>query len=453
MPGHKRNVGMIEAELPYGIDITEIDEFDDLHHAEGVLLQASKQAAEVFGAEETRFLVNGSTSGILSAILGCTSKGGSILVARNCHKSVYHAIFLGELKAAYLYPEFDEHLQLNTAISVEEVARGLAANPDIQAVVIVSPTYDGVVSDISSIAELVHKKNIPLIVDEAHGAHFGFHSYFPKSAVYYGADIVIHSLHKTLPSLTQTAVIHMNGNIVERDKVREYLKIFQSTSPSYVLMASIDECVEFLKHKGDQAFHQYVKLLSNFRAAMSDLKNLAFVETENFDRSKLIISTRKTSMTARKLYHVLRKDYHLQMEMVAGSYIVGMTSVADRECGFQRLKQALYEIDSELEIISNQADIGSAICPQPLSAKLPRLKQIYKSSDISSDMKEMVPWKDSIGRISTEYAYLYPPGIPLIVPGERISEQTWAYLDYHRKLGFSIEGVKDKDGIEVRVDG
>ena len=465
MPGHKRNESLMVAELPYGIDITEIEEFDDLHHDESILLQARERAALLFGAEETRFLINGSTAGILSAILGCTSKRGSILVARNCHKSVYHAIFLGELQATYLYPEFDERLQLNMVVSVAEIDNCLEQDPDIQAVVVVSPTYDGVVSDIQAIAEVVHKRNIPLIVDEAHGAHFGFHAYFPVSAINCGADIVIQSLHKTLPSLTQTAVIHMKGQIVKRDLVRDYLKIFQSTSPSYVLIASIDECVNFLKDQGDVAFGQYVKLLSKLRRSLSGLEKLSLVETDNYDKSKLVISTKNTNISGRELYWILKKRYHLQMEMAAGSYIIGMTSVADQEHGFNRLKQALYEIDLELEFRKDQSlyEIDSELehqleqteqeeGVQPLSARLPRLEQVYKSSDDSA-MKEMVKWQDSIGRVSMEYAYIYPPGIPLIVPGERISFEVWAYLTDHRKLGFSIEGVKSKNGIEVRVDG
>ena len=238
MPGHKRQLDLMEGISPYQIDITEIDGFDDLHHAEGILKEAQEQAAKVYHAEETHFLVNGSTAGILSAILGSTRRGDQILVARNCHKSVYHAIEMQELKPVYLYPGFDPEAQLNTEISAEDVRAALERHPGVRAVVIVSPTYDGIVSDVESIAEAVHVHDIPLIVDEAHGAHFGFHPYFPENANQKGADLVIHSLHKTLPALTQTALLHMNGERADRRRVRKYLHMLQTSSPSYVLMAS-----------------------------------------------------------------------------------------------------------------------------------------------------------------------------------------------------------------------
>ena len=219
MPGHKRNKTLLGIELPYDLDITEIDGFDDLHHADGILKEEQERAARVFGAEESHFLVNGSTVGILSAIAGVTNKGDQILVARNCHKSVYHAIYMNELNPVYLYPRFDSELQLNIEISAEDVRRALNRYPQIRAVMMVSPTYDGIVSDVAEIAKAAHEKGLPLIVDEAHGAHFGFDPYFPKSANIYGADLVINSLHKTLPALTQTALLHVNGEMVKRRKV------------------------------------------------------------------------------------------------------------------------------------------------------------------------------------------------------------------------------------------
>ena len=223
MPGHKRNMELMRARLPYNIDITEIDGFDDLHHAEGLLKELQENAARVFQAEETHYLVNGSTVGLLSAVMGCTERGGRILMARNCHKSVYNAVYMNELRPVYIYPEFSEETDLNGEIHVDQIKKLLEEYEDIQVVVIVSPTYEGVVSDIEAIAEIVHEYKIPLIVDEAHGAHFGFHSYFPQNANTQGADVVIHSLHKTLPSLTQTALLHIKDK-----KLFAYASIQQS---------------------------------------------------------------------------------------------------------------------------------------------------------------------------------------------------------------------------------
>ena len=356
MPGHKRNAALTGTDLPYGIDITEIDGFDDLHHARGILKAAQERAARLYGAEETCYLVNGSTVGILSAILGCTDRGDKILVARNCHKSVYHAVFMKELRAEYIYPQYLEEEELNGEICVGDVRRILRENAKtdeekehIRAVVIVSPTYDGVVSDVRAIADAAHEYGIPLIVDEAHGAHFGFDSYFPQNANACGADVVIHSLHKTLPSLTQTALLHMNGDLAERGEIRRYLHMLQSSSPSYVLMAGMDECMRLLETRKQELFGIYVKNLEQTREQLKQLNVLQLTETSHFDKSKLVISTKNTDKSGKWLYRELLERYHLQMEMAAGNYIIAMTSLADTQEGFARLVAALREIDRRLE--------------------------------------------------------------------------------------------------------
>ena len=229
MPGHKRRLGAGEMGDPFFIDITEIEGTDNLHHAEGVLKYVQEQAAELYHSEETHYLVNGSTCGILTAISGCVSRGGTILLARNSHKSAYHGVMLRDLNVKYLYPQSTGDLGINGAIDPADVEKMLEQDPSIQAVMITSPTYDGVVSDVRKIAEITHKKGIPLIVDEAHGAHFPFSEQFPEDSVTAGADVVIHSLHKTLPSLTQTALIHFNGNRIDRERLRYYLTVYQSS--------------------------------------------------------------------------------------------------------------------------------------------------------------------------------------------------------------------------------
>lgn len=450
MPGHKRNKKYVNAGLPCEWDITEIEGFDDLHHAEGILKDAQEQAAEVYRAEETHFLVNGSTVGLLSAILGVTEREDTILVARNCHKSVYHAIDMNELRPVYLYPEFDSQAGLNTKVSVDDVEKALVENPKIRAVVIVSPTYDGVVSDVKAIAETVHKRGIPLIVDEAHGAHFGFHPYFPENANVQGADIVIHSLHKTLPSLTQTALLHMNGTLVNREAVREYLHMLQSSSPSYIFMASIDSCVNLLKQEREALFEPYVNRLKALRKLLKKLRRLQLVETESYDRSKIVIAAGAIGISGKELQKRLLLDYHLQMEMAAGNYVLAMTSVGDTEEGFGRLEQALFELDQSLE----------EKVSEEIKIKLPKTELVYTIAQIRK-MKKMqkednvfvLPWEESNGYISMEYAYLYPPGIPLIAPGELVTKEiTDALLQYER-LGFSVEGLHTDGSIEVWNNG
>ena len=374
-------------------------------------------------------------------------------MARNCHKSVYHAVFLNELRPVYIYPEFDETMELNMAVSPEKIERLLEEHKEVQAVVLTSPTYDGVLSDIERISEIVHQKKIPLIVDEAHGAHFGFHPYFPENANTKGADVVIHSLHKTLPALTQTALIHLNGTRIDRRKIRNYLHIFQTSSPSYVLMASMDECLRMVAEQGDVLFETYVKNLESKRGELKKLKHIRLMETEEFDRSKLVLSVKDTILkkenrvfTGKMLYERLLLEYHLQMEMAAGSYVIAMTSIGDTKEGMDRLLSALFEIDEELEKNSEEEK----------RYYLPRQEQVLTSFEVEG-MRRMenvksLSWKESAGFISMEYAYLYPPGIPLIVPGERITKETAAMLVDYQNKGFSVEGISVENYIEVLIN-
>ena len=470
MPGHKRK-REVEAGLPYEIDITEIGDFDDLHHASGILRDAMKRAANVYHAEETQFLINGSTVGILSAIMGSTEKGDRILVARNSHKSVYHAILMQELNPVYLYPEYQEGNPINGAICAKDVEAKLQEYTDIKAVVIVSPTYDGVVSDVEKIAKISHERGIPLIVDEAHGAHFGFHPYFPENANQAGADIVIHSIHKTLPSLTQTALLHMNGRMINRENVRRYLQMLQSSSPSYVLLASIDACVGFLENESAEAFEKYVRQLQEVRTQLRELKNLQLLETPCYDYSKIVIAVNHTKINGKMLYRHLEKEFCLQLEMAAGTYVIAMTSLADTKEGYERLACALKEIDASLsdtgniEKLSDKEtidDIGKLLKKEPAGnidklqnketivniIKLPEAEQVKSHGSKRKSFKR----KDSIGKVSAEMVYLYPPGIPLLVEGERISEEVILYLGKHEEMGFEIEGCKRKGRIEVWID-
>ena len=474
MPGHKRNLDLMDGTSPYRIDITEIDGFDDLHHAEGILKEAQERAAEVYHADETHFLVNGSTVGILSAILGTTEKGDSILVARNCHKSVYHAIYLNELDPVYLYPKFDTELGLSTEIDAADVQKALEEHPGIRAVMIVSPTYDGVVSDIEKIAEIVHEAGCLLIVDEAHGAHFGFDPYFPKSANMYGADLVINSLHKTLPALTQTALLHVNGERVNRRKVKRYLDMLQTSSPSYILMASIDACIHLLEQTQMQKcsiFKEYAAHIDNLREELKKLKYLKIIRTENtdrYDRSKFVISVKHAPISSHELYERLLHDYHLQMEMLAGTYVLAMTTIGDTQEGLDRLRDALLAIDAEIDVKlksgsgQEQKPMQMTDTDLPLSGRQPSLEKVWtiaeavKCRDVVPSRKgkiETCSFADSAGHISLEYAYLYPPGSPLIVPGERITQEAVEILCWYQEHDFSIEGLQSEDSIEVWIDG
>lgn len=455
MPGHKRNV---RADfLPYAIDITEIDGFDNLHCAGGVLQQCMRRAAKLYHAKRTFFLVNGSTAGLLTAISAAADgRTGAVIMARNSHKAAFHAAFINRLSVEYVYPQkyIKNDVILQGSVAPQDIRHILENKSDILAVVITSPTYDGVVSDVASIAKITRQYNVPLIVDEAHGAHFGFHRQFPQSAVSCGADVVIHSLHKTLPSMTQTALLHVNGPFISERKIEQYESVFQTSSPSYVMMASMDECLRLLEQKGAHCFDAYYQLLNAFQQAffadgvskLTHLKILAAAEPTSAlfgkDISKILIFTGDSQKSGKWLYQKLLHDYHLQMEMAAGNYVLAMTSIMDTEQGFARLRRALLEIDRELTAA-------------PLTAQfhysLPRAEIKYDIFQANARAGRFVRISESAGSVSKEYAYLYPPGSPLLVPGEYISQETIALLANYKERGFSIEGLQDKNADEIEV--
>lgn len=464
MPGHKRNTDMMHMLNPYTLDITEIEGFDNLHHAEGILKEGMSRAAALYGSEHTDYLVGGSTAGILAGIAACTRKGDRILAARNCHKSVYHAIELNELLPVYLYPQQEDAFGINGGISPEKTEEMLIRHPDIKLVVITSPTYEGILSDIKKISETVHRFGIPLLVDEAHGAHLGFHSSWPENSVRLGADIVIHSIHKTLPALTQTGLIHVNGKLVDYDEVLRYLGMYQSSSPSYVLMAGIEQCIGLLEQKREELFKEYEERLKLFRDRMGQLEKLRLLTREevraaggfDYDPSKIVISAKGVGLTGNRLYYGLLDDYKIQMEMAAKDYVLGITSICDTDEGFVRLAEALLGIDSRAGLNSTDSGADNDGSTGGLVIKDKEGAGTYPDIAMPSHKayeapKESVPLKGSAGRTAAEYVYLYPPGIPLLVPGERISEKLIREIAVYRENGLSVQGMRDAGNRYIKV--
>lgn len=434
MPGHKRRMG--EIGNPFFIDITEIDGFDNLHHARGILMEAQKRAAELYGSEETHYLVNGSTAGILAAVSGCTSCGGEILIARNSHKSVYHGALLKGLHTGYIYPQSTGEMGINGVILPEDVESALKAHPDTQAVVITSPTYDGVVSRVDQIASVVHAYGIPLIVDEAHGAHFPFSDGFPEDSVCCGADVVIHSLHKTLPSLTQTALIHLNGPLIDREKIRKYLTIYQSSSPSYVLMAGMDQCMDWVAQNREE-FDRFAERLERLRKALGQMKVLKLLELPGMDRSKILVSSVEAGISGQELSGIMRTDYHIELEMACSSYVCAITTVADTDRELGRLGDAFLELDERLAS-GEKKEYGRLLCDGVLPARA-----VCTMQQAEERKKEDVPLPDAEGQVSGDFVMLYPPGIPLLTPGEEISREIRDRIEQYQRDGFEVQGAED----------
>ncbi|MCD7736832.1 MAG: PLP-dependent transferase [Lachnospiraceae bacterium] len=506
MPGHKRQISYFEH--PFAIDITEIDGFDNLHHPEGILLEAQERAARLYGADETFYLINGSTCGILAAVSASVRRGGRVLMARNSHKAAFHAALINGLRADWLYPETDMCRGIYGSIRPDQVREALAkkypghtgnslcrtrngipTDDSIQAVFITSPTYDGVVSDIRAIAEEAHRAGAILIVDEAHGAHFAMHSYFPQSALECGADIVINSLHKTMPSLTQTALLHVKGNRVDRDRLRKYLGVYQSSSPSYVLMASIDECVQMMETQRTELFERFVQRLKKLRSHLGGMRALHLVSGNEpgisafgFDPSKILISTEncpacvlpgqnaakreadgRSALTGPELGQILRGRYRLEVEMEAEHYVTAIMTVADTQEGFDRLERALLEIDAQLSGMMRSespgdtgTDAGCDMCSPETNVGTDRSKRsgqeelvfpqpvaVMTMAEADGYLREPVLLEQSLGRIAAEPIYLYPPGVPLLVPGEQIPDELPGLLTRYQRFGLKIQGMAD----------
>ncbi len=444
MPGHKRR-GMHFSD-PAGVDITEIDGFDNLHGADGVLKDAQDRAAALYGSDRCFYLVNGSTCGLLAAVCAAVKKRGKLLLARNCHRAVYHAVFLSELTAVYVSPVITGN-DLQGQITPEQVSRVLKSEPDIAAVIVTSPTYEGIVSDVAGIAAAVHEHGIPLIVDEAHGAHFGFGGGFPENAVRLGADAVVMSLHKTLPSFTQTALLHLNGERIDAERVEMYLSVFETSSPSYLFLAGMDECVRLIRERGEELFSRYRGMLDDFYESAARLRNLHVMtradlrEEEAFDRDdgKIIIFSGEAGISGGELYQRLRAQYGLQMEMASGNYVLGMTSIMDEPEGFRRLVQALSEIDSGAAGGDGKSGAVTGFTAR-MYQENPRKMDIFQALEAPC---ANVPFSEACGRISAGFIFLYPPGIPVLVPGEEIGSAFVERICECHRQGLRVEGTVD----------
>lgn len=472
MPGHKRNPLF---DRSYSIDITEIYDFDDLHHPEGILKEKMEETAKFYGADQSFYLINGSTGGILSAISAVTEIGDEILIARNCHKSVFHAVFLRKLKPYYVYPQILKEKWINGGISYIDVENELKLHSNIKAVVIVSPTYEGIVSNVKAIAEISHKYGVPLIVDEAHGAHFVYGSQFPKSALECGADLVIQSLHKTLPSMTQTGILHKKSKLVSTEQLKFYLQVYQTSSPSYVLMASIDSCLMWMKQNAKTCMKDYSRKLEQIYKETVQLKNIWCLSSKcigkseiwDFDCSKIVFGSRLESWSGKRIMKLLREQYHLEMEMSTPSYVIAMTSVMDSEEGMNRLIDALKEIDQIMDAdkiekcnkIDDKWKLSDKIEEEmgegqekektylQISAEYWNLKHqlVLSPYEASLKEKELIHLKEASGRICAESSYIYPPGIPFFMPGERLEKKDMERILYYQAHGFQIQGGSQEE--------
>ena len=529
MPGHKRRTFGALPESLFSMDITEIPDFDDLHAPEGVLKELEERVAKLYGADESFVLVNGSTCGILSALSCALPEGGHLLMARNCHKSAYHAAYLRKLRLTYLMPPVLAGFGICEGISPKQVEEALAKDPTIQAVLIVSPTYEGRISPIREIAEVVHGHGKILIVDEAHGAHLGLtrrpaveangvgnaagsrdvdeangvgnaagsRGAVPEGAAWHenscraGADLVIHSVHKTLPAMTQTALLHVNGDRVDRERLRRFLRIYQSSSPSYVLMASVDNAIAMIEQDGERLFHEFYENFTRMTDALSACKHFKILAVKreaglgilavkrevglgkgsdfadggfasdtslvalckessltavtSQDIGKLLIHAGDSGLTGQQIYDTLREKYHLQLEMAAGEYCLAMFTIGDTAEGFERTTKALLEMDRAVE-----TRIGTEADAPVLHSSNPDI--IMSLNEAWDAPYEEVPLSACEGHVAAEFVNLYPPGTPIVAPGEAFTKKIQEDILRAQAQGLSLRGVSKAGTVRVIIN-
>lgn len=457
VPGHKKGLGMDEefrnfiGKNPFKIDVTVFKLVDSLHHPTGPIKKAQELAADAYGSEASFFSIHGTSGAIQAMIMSVVNDGDKIIIPRNVHKSVTAGIILSGAVPIYMQPELDKKVGIAHGVSPETVEETLKQNPDAKAVLIINPTYYGVSTDIRSIAEIVHSYNIPLIVDEAHGPHLGFNDKLPVSAIEAGADICAQSTHKIIGALTQCSLLHVNSNRIDKRRVQQILNLLQTTSPSYILMASLDCARRQIALHGKELLDKTIELCSYARREINKIPNLYCFGEEilgvpgaySCDPTKITISCRDLGITGYDLDMILSNKYHIQMELSDLYNVLAVGSFGDTEESIERLLQALREISMEYSGRNSIKSDFIDIPPIPQSVQRPR--------DAFNSEKTSILLKNSIGMISGEFLLAYPPGIPVLCPGEIITKEIVDYIEKLKNAGLYVQGTEDPEVEYIKV--
>lgn len=439
MPGHKGKE--LYEKYGYGeflgrlmdCDITEIPGADNLFQAESVIRRTMDKYKDLYGAKESYLLINGSSAGILASILTTVSKGGKLLMARNCHKSAFNALQLGDITPTYAYPDIIDEYGITGGVSVEEIRTCLEENPDVEAVILASPNYYGICSDIRGIAAEVHKREKILIVDQAHGAHLKFFAQgskpeFPKAAEEQGADIVINSTHKTLASFTQTAVMNVCSDRINLAELEDKLQIIESSSPSYPLMASLDINADLMTENGETLMADWADNLEWFYEEAKKIPELVIMKDDNLDPTKINIDMSAYGLDGNELEELLMEK-GIFIELVAGNIIMCMTGIGNKRRDYAELLKALKEIASSREKI----DVQVKKQPKALSKRL-----VWGGVPVR---KESIRLDEAAGRICASSVIPYPPGVPIACPGEILDEDIVEYIKERRRENEKVIGM------------
>lgn len=447
MPGHKGE--RLYRENGYGVfldhimncDITEISGADNLFQPEDSLLKTMNRYKKIYGSKGSYLLINGSSAGIISGIMATVHRGGTLIMARNCHKSVFNGLRLAGANPAYVYPEVIEDFNISGEIRVDEIKRALVENPEAEAVMITSPNYYGICSDIKAISEEVHKAGKVLIVDQAHGAHLAlFDKYINEdalSAEAFGADIVINSTHKTLASYTQSAVVNLCSDRVDKYIFEDKLQMIESTSPSYLLMASLDINADLIENRGESLIKEWKQNLQYFYKEAEKIPGLKVLTYPRLDYTKLNLDMSAYGIDGLMLEELLMEE-GIYIELVTGNILMCMTGIGNRRCDYERLLQSLERIaKTHSLIVENKVKEKQLIAMKKLEQREIPEKQ------------ERIPLEKAAGRVCAFSIIPYPPGIPIICPGEIMDEEVLEYVKDLRTKGEKVMGIDEKGRVVV----
>ena len=454
VPGHKHGRGTKELVDFFGekvmrIDVNSMKCLDNIGNPVGVIKEAQQLMADAYDADHAFFLTNGTSSGVQAMIMSACQAGDKVILPRNAHKSAINALILGGITPVYVQPEMNTRLGIAMGVTVEKIKEAIALHPDAKAVFLINPTYYGAASALKEITELCHKHDMAVLVDEAHGAHLHFHDELPMSAMEAGADMSAVSLHKTGGSLTQSSALLLKGDIIDKDRVKTILNLTTSTSASYLLMASLDGARKILATRGEKMLTDTLELSRRARAEINAIEGLYAFSTElidahgvyAFDETKLSINVTGIGLTGFEVYDILRDEYNIQMELGDINNVLAIISLGDT-------KQALCALVSALKDISVKYKKPEFDC-QVKPLKNPEVVIIPR--DAFYMQKKILPLADSVGEIAGEYIMAYPPGIPVLSPGERITKEIIDYIEVLKTQKSVLTDNHDPSGEFIKV--
>lgn len=435
VPGHKHGLlSGLPKELKNALlyDMTELEGLDDLHAPKEAIKEAQELLADAYGAKKSCFLVNGSTAGNLAMIHAVCTEGSQVVVQRNSHKSIFHALELARVKPIYVAPEWDKVSRSAAAVSLSSIVAAIAEYPETRAVVLTYPSYYGMgSSELKAIIEFCHERNLPVLIDEAHGAHLVAGEPFPASSLAYGADIVVQSAHKTLPAMTMGSYLHVAGDLVDEGKVQKYLRMFQSSSPSYPIMASLDDARAYIQNYSESDKLEFLEKRLNFIAGLTRIPSLEVVESD--DPLKLLLRVEKRG--GFQLKEILEKS-GIYAELADPFQVLLMLPLVKRSHTYP-FAEIRNRIEEAVQSMSQQESVMPNFQPSyqdPVT--VPELT--FEEVDLS--LHEWVPYTSAIGRVSAAMVTPYPPGIPLVVAGEKWTVDKIKELTDYLASGAEIQG-------------